>query len=290
MSTASVLLVLLAAVTHASWNLLAKRAAHAGAAFLFWSGAFACLFYAPWAGWLLAVGGIEWNGAMLACIAASAVIHLLYSLALQKGYRVADLSVVYPIARGSGPLLSSLAAFAVFAENPGVLRLAGLLAVVGGILLIATDGRLSRLVRPEARAGVVWGGATGGLIASYTLVDGYGVKRLGIDAVLLDWFANALRLVMLALAVIPQWRESLGKMEGHWRAAIGVGALSPLGYILVLEAMAGGAPVSIVAPMRELSMMIVALLGMLLLGEKVGVARLGGCMAMVLGVVLLALS
>lgn len=290
MSTASVLLVLLAAVTHASWNLLAKRAAHAGAAFLFWSGAFACLFYAPWAGWLLAVGGIEWNGAMLACIAASAVIHLLYSLALQKGYRVADLSVVYPIARGSGPLLSSLAAFAVFAENPGVLRLAGLLAVIGGILLIATDGRLSRLVRPEARAGVVWGGATGGLIASYTLVDGYGVKRLGIDAVLLDWFANALRLVMLAFAVIPQWRESLGKMEGHWRAAIGVGALSPLGYILVLEAMAGGAPVSIVAPMRELSMMIVALLGMLLLGEKVGVARLGGCMAMVVGVVLLALS
>jgi drug/metabolite transporter (DMT)-like permease len=289
-STASVLLVLLAAVTHASWNLLAKRAAHAGAAFLFWSGAFACLFYAPWAGWLLAVGGIEWNGAMLACIAASAVIHLLYSLALQKGYRVADLSVVYPIARGSGPLLSSLAAFAVFAENPGVLRLAGLLAVVGGILLIATDGRLSRLVRPEARAGVVWGGATGGLIASYTLVDGYGVKRLGIDAVLLDWFANALRLVMLGFAVIPQWRESLGKMEGHWRAAIGVGALSPLGYILVLEAMAGGAPVSIVAPMRELSMMIVALLGMLLLGEKVGVARLGGCMAMVVGVVLLALS
>lgn len=290
MSTASVLLVLLAAVTHASWNLLAKRAAHAGAAFLFWSGAFACLFYAPWAGWLLAVGGIEWNGAMLACIAASAVIHLLYSLALQKGYRVADLSVVYPIARGSGPLLSSLAAFAVFAENPGVLRLAGLLAVIGGILLIATDGRLSRLVRPEARAGVVWGGATGGLIASYTLVDGYGVKRLGIDAVLLDWFANALRLVMLGFAVIPQWRESLGKMEGHWRAAIGVGALSPLGYILVLEAMAGGAPVSIVAPMRELSMMIVALLGMLLLGEKVGAARLGGCMAMVVGVVLLALS
>ena len=290
MAFSSVLLVLLAAVTHASWNLLAKRAAHAGAAFLFWSGAFACLLYAPWAGWLIAAGGIEWNGAMLACIAASALIHLAYSLALQKGYRVADLSVVYPIARGSGPLLSSLAAFVVFAESPGPLRLLGLVAVVGGILLIATDGRLGRLVRPEARPGLVWGGATGGLIASYTLVDGYGVKRLGIDAVLLDWFANLLRLAMLAFVVLPRWRASLGAMTGHWRAAVAVGFLSPLGYILVLEAMAGGAPVSIVAPMRELSMMIVALLGMVLLGEKVGAARIAGCSAMVAGVVLLGLS
>jgi len=290
MPLSSVLLVLLAAVTHASWNLLAKRAAHAGAAFLFWSGLFACLIYAPWAGWLIAAGGIEWNGAMLACVGLSAVVHLLYSLALQKGYRVADLSVVYPIARGSGPLLSSLAAFVVFAESPGALRLFGLLAVVGGILLIATDGRLAALVRPEARAGVVWGGATGGLIASYTMVDGYGVKRLGIDAVLLDWFANLLRMAMLAIAIVPRWRESLAAMAGHWRAAIGVGLLSPLGYILVLEAMAKGAPVSIVAPMRELSMMLAAMFGMVLLGEKVGPARLAGCAAMIGGVILLGLS
>ena len=290
MTFGATLLVLLAAVTHASWNLLAKRAAHAGAAFLFWSGVFAIAFYAPWALWLIADGGIEWNGTMWACIVASAAIHLAYSLALQKGYRVADLSVVYPIARGSGPLLSSLAAFIVFAETPSALRLAGLLGVVGGILLIATDGRIGRLVRPEARAGLAWGGATGGLIASYTLVDSYGVKRLGIDAVLLDWFANVLRTVILAIAIAHQWRASLVAMKGHWRAAIGVGLLSPLGYILVLEAMADGAPVSIVAPMRELSMMIVALLGLVLLGEKVGPARLAGCGTMVVGVILLSLS
>src|SRR5687768_8625904 len=163
MTPAATLLVLLAAVTHASWNLLAKRAAHAGAAFLFWSGVFACAFYAPWAIWLIAAGGIEWSPAIWGCIVASAAIHLAYSLALQHGYRVADLSVVYPIARGSGPLLSSLAAFVVFAETPTVLRLAGLLGVVGGILLIATDGRIGRLARADARAGLVWGGATGGL-------------------------------------------------------------------------------------------------------------------------------
>lgn len=290
MTPVATLLVLLAAVTHASWNLLAKRAAHAGSAFLFWSGVFAILFYAPWALWLIAAGDIDWSAPMWACIVASAAIHLGYSLALQQGYRVADLSVVYPIARGSGPLLSSLAAFLIFAETPSALRLLGLAGVVGGILLIATDGRVARLGRADARAGVVWGGATGGLIASYTLVDGYGVKRLGIDAVLLDWFANILRTVVLAIAVIPRWRASLALMRGHWRAAIGVGFLSPLGYILVLQAMADGAPVSIVAPMRELSMMIVALLGLVLLGERVGPARAAGCAIMVAGVILLGLS
>jgi len=122
------------------------------------------------------------------------------------------------------------------------------------------------------------------------VVDGFGVKRLGIDAVLLDWFANLLRLIVLAVAIAPKWRASLGRMDGHWRAAIGVGLLSPLGYILVLKAMAAGGPVSIVAPMRELSMMIVAVLGMVLLGEKVGAARLAGCATMVGGVVLLGLS
>lgn len=290
MALSSILLVLIAAVTHASWNLLAKRAAHAGAAFLFWSGVFATVIYAPWALWLIAVGGIEWSWAMTACIVVSACIHLGYSLALQHGYRVADLSVVYPIARGTGPLLSSLAAFVVFAEQPGPARLAGLAGVVAGIVLIATDGRVARLVRPEARGGLIWGGATGGLIASYTIVDGFGVKQLGIHPVLLDWFANGLRLAMLVPAVARDWTGSLGRMRGYWREAFGVGLLSPLGYILVLGALAEGAPVSVVAPMRELSMMLAALLGMILLGEPVGRARLGGCALMVVGVVLLGSS
>jgi uncharacterized membrane protein len=248
------------------------------------------VFYAPWAGWLIAAGGIRWSWTIAACIAASGLIHLAYSLALQRGYRVADLSVVYPIARGTGPLLSSLAAFIVFAEHPGPARVAGLLAVVGGIVLIASDGRVGRLVRPEARAGLGWGAATGGLIATYTVVDGYGVKRLGIDAVLLDWFANLLRLALLVPLVAGDWAGSLARMRGLWREAIGVGLLSPLGYILVLRAMAQGAPLSVVAPMREMSMMLVALFGMAVLGERVGPARLGGCALMLAGVIALAAS
>lgn len=290
MPLGSLLLVLLAAACHATWNYSAKRAARVGTPFLFWSGFLAMALYAPWAAWVVATGRIEWSNPVLLAILASGAIHTLYSFALQHGYRVADLSVVYPIARGTGPLLASLLAFAWLGEQPGLLRLAGLLAVVSGILLIATDGRFAAFARPGALAGLRWGAITGTLIAAYTLVDGYGVKRLGVAPVLFDWCANALRVAMLLPAVAGDLPGSLAAMRGHWRDAWAVGVLSPLGYILVLAALQWGAPISVVAPTREVSMMLVALIGMVLLREPVGRARLGGCAAMVTGVVLLGLS
>ena len=96
-------LVVLAAFIHAIWNLMAKRAAPVGVAFVFASHLVACVAYAPWVGWVLAQGRMAWSGPVLACIAASGVVHLGCSLSLQRGYQVAELSVVYPAARGSGP-------------------------------------------------------------------------------------------------------------------------------------------------------------------------------------------
>lgn len=290
MPLSSLLLVLLAAVCHACWNFCAKRSARVGAPFLFWSGFLATALYAPWAAWVVLSGTIEWSGAVLLAILASGTIHTLYSLALQHGYRVADLSVVYPIARGTGPLLASLAAFAWLGEQPGLLRIAGLLAVVSGILLIASDGRFAAFSRPGGLAGLRWGMITGSLIAAYTLVDGYGVKVLAVAPVLFDWAANTLRVGMLSPAVAGDPRGSIAAMRGHWVDAWAVGVLSPLGYILVLAALQWGAPISVVAPTREISMMLVALIGMAVLREPVGRARLAGCAAMVAGVVLLGLS
>jgi uncharacterized membrane protein len=134
---------------------------------------------------------------------------------------------------------------------------------------------------------VRWGTATGGLIASYTVVDGYAVKTLGIAPVVLDWFSNLLRFFLLAPLVIAKPREGIDVMRGYWWIAIGVGLLSPLSYILVLAALTAGAPISLVAPMREMSMMVGALMGMLVLREKVGPWRLVGCGILIAGVVLL---
>jgi drug/metabolite transporter (DMT)-like permease len=287
MTLVPLLLVILAAFIHATWNLLAKRAAAAGAAFVFASTAVACVAYLPWVGWVVAHNELVWSLPVAGCLLLSATIHLAYGLCLQRGYQVADLSVVYPVARGTGPLLSSIGAFLVLREMPTPLGLFGLLAVVAGIGFISTQGDLSAFRRPKGQEGVRWGAATGALIAGYTVVDGYGVKVLGIHPVVLDWFTNFIRFFMLAPIVLSNPVRARKAMRGYWLLAIGVGLLSPLSYILVLTAIDMGAPLSLVAPAREMSMMVGAMFGMVLLGEPVNAWRIAGCLALVLGVVLL---
>jgi drug/metabolite transporter (DMT)-like permease len=172
MAFASLLLVVLASFVHASWNLLAKKAASVGPVFVFTYNLIACLAYAPWVLYLLMQGdGIAWTWTGVGFVVLSGLVHLAYSLCLQRGYQVADLSVVYPVARGTGPMLSSLGAFLILGEMPSGRGVLGLLLVVAGIGLIATQGDLSAFRRPSGQSGVRWGIATGGLSASYTVVD-----------------------------------------------------------------------------------------------------------------------
>jgi len=290
MSLLPLALVILAAFIHATWNLLAKRAASGGPAFVFASNFIACVAYLPWVGWVLVHNAQSWSLPVAGCVVLSAVLHLGYSLCLQRGYQVADLSVVYPIARGTGPMLSSIGAFILLRETPSVQGIVGLLAVVAGIGFISTQGDLSAFRKARGLDGVRWGGATGSLIAGYTVVDGYGVKLLGIHPVVLDWFANVIRFFMLAAIVLPNAALARERMKGHWWLAVGVGLLSPMSYILVLSAIEMGAPLSLVAPAREMSMMVGALFGMLILGERVNRWRLIGCAVLIVGVVLLSSS
>ena len=287
MSLLPLSLVILAAFIHATWNLLAKRAAAAGPAFVFASNVITCVAYLPWVGWVLSHGAHVWSLPVIACVVLSGIFHLGYSLCLQRGYQVADLSVVYPIARGTGPLLSSIGAFILLRETPSAQGIFGLLAVVAGIGFISTQGDLSAFRKPRGQDGVRWGTATGSLIAGYTVVDGYGVKLLGIHPVVLDWFGNLFRFFMLAPIVLSNPAGAMERMKGHWWLATGVGLLAPMSYILVLSAIEMGAPLSLVAPAREMSMMVGALFGMLILGERVNGWRLIGCAILILGVLLL---
>jgi drug/metabolite transporter (DMT)-like permease len=288
MTLAPLALVVLAAFIHATWNLLAKRAAAGGPTFVFFSNLFACVVYLPWVAWLIAHGALSWSLPIIGCIVVSGLLHLGYSLCLQRGYQVAELSVVYPVARGTGPMLSSIGAFLLLGEAATAPRLLGLLAVVAGIGLISTQGELGAFRRPGGQAGIRWGTATGSLIAGYTVVDAYGVKALGIQPVVLDWCANLLRLILLVPVVLSNPARAKALMEGRWGLALAVGVLSPLSYILVLAALDMGAPLSLVAPAREMSMMVGALFGMIILREPVGPWRLAGCLVLMAGVVLLA--
>ncbi len=287
MSFTALALVVLAAFLHATWNLLSKRAAPAGPAFVLAYNVVACVVCLPWVGWVVAHQALAWTLPVAGCIFLSAVLHLAYSLCLQKAYQLADLSVVYPVARGAGPTLSTLGAFALLGETPSLLGTLGLLAVVVGIGFISTQGDISAFRRPGGQDGMRWGLATGSLIAGYTVLDGYGVKVLAIHPVLLNWFANLARFAMLAPVVLSNPARARAAMKGRWRLAIGVGVLSPLSYILVLSAIDMGAPLSLVAPAREMSMMVAALFGMLILREPVNAWRIIGCLALIFGVVLL---
>ncbi|MBP6020665.1 MAG: EamA family transporter [Burkholderiaceae bacterium] len=290
MSLTSLLLVILAAFFHALWNLLAKQAADAGPPFVFAYTLLSSLLYLPWIAWIIISDGMAWSLPILGCIVVSGAIHLAYSLCLQKGYRVADLSVVYPVARGSAPLLSTLGAFLILAEVPSTKGVLGAIAVVVGIGFIATQGQWALFRQASAQQGIRWGLGTGLLIAAYTVVDAYGVKMLLIAPVVLDWCANTVRVGMLLPWMIPQRARALQVMRGRWHLALAIALLSPLSYILVLSALSSGAPLSLVAPAREMSMMLGLLLAMLLLHERLGRWRFAGCLCVMLGVILLGMS
>lgn len=287
MSLTALSLVLLAALLHAVWNVAAKGAG-GDARFALLSALIVTVLWAPvalWFGWGV-VG--RWGVAEWGIVAASAVLHTSYFLTLLRGYRAADLTVVYPVARGSAPLMSAAVALLLFGEQLSALGAAGVAAIVLGVFLIAGGPGLLRAAHdPAARTrvwlGVGWGAATGVQIAGYTVIDGYAVKVLLLSPILVDYFGNLLRLPILAPLV---WREraTLPTLwRAQWKAALLVATLGPIGYVLVLFAMQQ-APVSLVAPAREVSMLFAALLGGTLLREQDIAARLAGAACIALGV------
>lgn len=290
MSPTALALVLTAAVIHAIWNLLLKRADAEPVTFSWLAAAGGALAIAPVAlalhgSELPALGAAQW-GAVL----ASGVLHVAYFIVLQTGYKAGDLSVVYPVARGVGPLLSALAAIVLLGETATPGSIAGLALIVMGTFTIAGGVAILRKDRsPRTGAGLAWGAATGVLIACYTVNDGRAVRLLGVAPLLFYWLSDSSRALILLPVVLARRAQLRATMARAWRAAIGVALLSPLGYILVLEAMTI-APVSHVAPAREVSMLIAAFLGAKILSEGELLRRLAGSALIAGGVACLALS
>ena len=293
MSTLAFSLVVLAGLIHACWNIAAKKAG-GDARFSFFSSVWMALIWAPvglWAGWSVVPG---WGWVEWAFIGASAVLHVVYFIVLLRGYRKADLTVVYPLARGSGPLLSSMVAIMLLGEQISALGVAGIVGVVVGVFLIAGGPGLWRAAhdpqrQQRVRKGMVYGLLTGVFIASYTVVDGYAVKVLLMSPILIDYMGNFVRLGLLAPAVLRDLPTARQLWRVQWRYALLVAVVSPIAYVLVLYAMRE-APLSHVAPAREVSMLFAALIGGHLLNEGDRLARLAGAVLIAAGVVALALG
>ncbi|HLV13133.1 MAG TPA: DMT family transporter [Trueperaceae bacterium] len=287
MTAAALALVLGSALLHATWNLLAKRA-RGGVAFLWLLTVGTAVVYAPVAGLYLWLARPEVTAAHAGAALVSSAIHVGYFLSLQRGYRVGDLSLVYPLARGSGPAVATLLAIALLGERPSPTALVG--AALVGVSVAVLTGR-GRAEPGRGRAAVAYGLLTGLFIGAYTVWDGYAVNALGAPPVVYLYLGEVGRLVLLAPFVLA--RLSSGEPARTWREsrweALGVATLSPLAYLLVLTAMTF-TPVSLVAPAREVSILVGAAFGALLLREGFARRRLAGAAGMVAGVVLLALG
>lgn len=284
-------LVLLAGVIHASWNIAAKKAG-GDVRFAAFTTVIMVVAWAPLGLWLAWDAVPGWGRREWALLAASAVLHSAYYLMLLRGYRKADLTVVYPLARGSGPLLSSLAAVVLLGERISALGVFGILGVVGGVFLVAGGPALWRPhadeeARRRVRKGMFYGVLSGAFIASYTVVDGYAVKVLLLSPILVDYVGALLRLFVVGPPVLRDWPEAKRLWALQWKYAIFVGIVSPVSYVLVLYAMQT-APLSHVAPAREVSMLFAALIGGQLLGERDRFVRLLGAGFIAAGVMALA--
>ncbi|NMM86249.1 EamA family transporter [Rhodococcus sp. SRB_17] len=286
-------LILLAGLIHACWNIAAKKAG-GDARFAFFTAVLMMLFWAPLGWWVGRDAVPLWGLREWAFVGASGVLHVFYYVILLRGYRKADLTVVYPLARGSGPLLSSLVAIALLGEQITALGLLGIAGVVGGVFLIAGGPGLLRAAHdPQARArvhlGLAYGVLTGVFIASYTVVDGYAVKVVLMSPILIDYMGNFVRVALLAPAVLRDLPTAAVLWRAQWRFALLVAVVSPVAYVLVLYAMQQ-APLSHVAPAREVSMLFAALIGGHLLGEGDRAARVLGALCIAAGVAALALG
>src|SRR4029077_2375242 len=286
MTGVAISLVLAAAFIHASWNYLLKKSG-GGVGFVWAFAVLSSLLYAPLAIGAIVIQHFQFSAEAFAYLLASALLHTGYYLLLDRGYRYGDLSVVYPLARATGPCLTVLVALLALGERPGAIALCGAAMVVGGAFFLAASP--AKLREAGAARGIAFALLTGCMIASYTVVDKQAVSAALIPPILQDWGANLGRAIVMAPLALRRRAEVKAAWTNKKTAVILVAMLCPLSYILVLTAMVF-TPVSYVAPAREISILFAALMGAHWLREGDVPRRTAAAAAMALGVVALALG
>jgi drug/metabolite transporter (DMT)-like permease len=288
MSFLTLSLVLAAAGLHATWNLYAKRAS-GGLGFVYLVGVVNVVLYAPFiAGYWLWRHPVL-SGSAILWIIGSGFLKTAYALFLQRGYRTGDFSLIYPLARGTGPVLSVVAAACLLGERPTMAAICGGLVIVASIFLLAGGPALLNQDARHKRVAVSYGVATGAFIAAYTVWDRHGVASLAIAPILYDAGTTVTGVILLAPFASRRMPEVSREWREHKVEAIVVAGLSSISYILVLTALAV-TPVSYIAPVREVSIVIGAFIGVRRLGEGDGRRRVLAAAAIAAGIIVMAVA
>lgn len=281
-------LVLFSAFIHASWNFVLKKSG-GGTGLIACANLVSLVIYAPIVAGATWYGGYAFQPIHVALMFCTGMIHTFYFVLLDRAYRSGgDLSIVYPLARSTGPLITIVVAALVLGERPGPTAIAG--AILIGASALVLTGNPFAWHKSEARHAVGFALLTGCVIAGYTIFDKASVATWLIPPLLYDWGSNFFRVFVL----VPfARRRQPGGMAAAWRerrgAVIAIALGSPLSYILVLTAMVF-TPVSLVAPAREVSILFAALMGAHFLREGDLSRRVVAAIGMVLGISGLALG
>lgn len=284
-------LILFSAFVHASWNYLLKKSG--GGTGLITAASLASLaLYLPIVAAAVWFQGYAFQPTHLLLMLGSGMLHTIYFLLLDRAYRSGgDLSIVYPLARATGPLITIVVAVLILGERPSVIAITGAVLIGASALLLAGNPFAARKAGgPDPRRAMGFALLTGCMIAIYTVWDKASMATWLIPPLLYDWGCNAFR----CMALVPYThKRAPGAMALAWRerrgTIIAIALLSPLSYILVLTAMVF-TPVSLVAPAREVSILFAALMGAHLLREGDVARRAVAAVGMVLGIGGLALG
>jgi drug/metabolite transporter (DMT)-like permease len=288
------LAVLAAAVTHATWNAIAHGIKDQLLAFGL-IGAGGILVAIP-----LVIASPFPLSACWPYLLASIVIHVFYNLLLMRSYRYGEFGQVYPLARGTSPLVVTVLAAVFAAERPSVAQVAGVLVVSCGLALLVLAGRTRRRAAAcgggagrgggVGRAALIAAVGTGLTIAAYTTVDGLGVRLSGSSVAYIGW------LMLLESLCVPAWalaRRRHELLSGTSRRVLGsgllAGGLSVLAYGLVLWAQTRG-DLAPIAALRETSVIFGAVIGTVVFREPFGRWRIAATLLVVFGVLLLNVS
>jgi drug/metabolite transporter (DMT)-like permease len=280
MSTTVVLVVLLSALVHASWNTLLKAGDDKLLNTIMVAGACG----------VIGVVTLPFLAAPLAAswpyLAASAILQILYFLLLAAAYRTGDIGQAYPLMRGTAPLLVALASGPLIGEALPAGRWLGIALICGGVLILAFE-RAELLLRQ--RAGVAFALANAVVICAYTLVDGVGVRASGSPVAYTLWIFVLASTPMLIWAALRRGADFRALLRQRYRIGL-IGGLGTAGsYVLALWAMTL-APVAAVAALRETSILFVLVISVVVLKERMTTRRLISAMVIVAGAVVIRTS
>lgn len=286
MTLTGFLMICFSAICHATWNYATKKV-KSDSTFIWLFSVVSSVIYAPLALVFLYLNKIDFKPVFILFILGSVILHSIYFILLNKGYSVGNLSIIYPLARGTGPLFSTIIAIIFLKENASVAAILGILLIICGIITIT--GNPSLVFKAGKDKSLTFAFLCGISIASYTIFDKIAVSAIMLPPLILDWLSNLGRAILLTPYAIGRKEEVKKLITYHKKEALTVGILSPLSYILVLTAMVT-IPVYYIAPIRELSILIGAFLGVKFLSEELTKIKTLGICLMTIGIITLSLA